>query len=143
MPTECSVDGCQAVTYARGFCHPHYDKFHLYGDPTYEREKTAPPECRVSLCGERAASRGLCEKHYTRWKRYKSFADLEPRDCIICGEPFDPANRRSKACKKSDCVRARKIQANNGSAAKREEKERTVECAGCGTTFTTTNRQRK
>lgn len=30
--STCSVDGCDRVVQARGWCHPHYARWHTYGD---------------------------------------------------------------------------------------------------------------
>lgn len=41
--TACSIDGCSKSLVARGWCHAHYKKWQLHGDPThgrtYERER--------------------------------------------------------------------------------------------------------
>lgn len=42
----CSVDGCDGVLYARGFCHKHYQRVMRYGDPLGGVKNHATPEER-------------------------------------------------------------------------------------------------
>lgn len=141
--TQCSVDGCPKQSYAKGMCRPHYNKNRLYGDPNYVRLSAAKVPCSVSMCDSIAVTRGLCEKHYTRWKRHRSVEDLEPRECEICGELFDPPGSRSFVCGKTECVRQRKLRNNRVAARNRKPTTRTANCAACGKEFTTQSKSRK
>lgn len=143
MMTTCSVSECNSRAFAKGMCQPHYNRQRLYGDPNYERPAKINEPCSVSQCENNAKTRGYCEKHYTRWKRHKSPADLEPRECEICGELFDPPGVRSFVCGKTECVRQKKLRNNRASARNRERKYRTVQCAGCSKTFRTQSPKRK
>ena len=139
----CYVAKCSIDAYAKGMCQPHYDRQRLYGDPNYVRPLKIVELCSVTACPDDAKTRGLCDRHYTRWKRHKSPDDLEPRECEICGELFDPPGVRSFVCSETECVRQRKLRNNRVSARNRERKYRTVQCAGCDKTFSTQSPKRK
>lgn len=39
----CTVEGCSAEHYARGYCVKHYWRWRRHGDPLTEAERTPPP----------------------------------------------------------------------------------------------------
>lgn len=68
----CSVDGCTRPAWARGWCHPHYRRWYLYGEPEADQPTGLPtiaPTCSVDGCHKPARGRGWCAKHYGRWQR--------------------------------------------------------------------------
>jgi 5-methylcytosine-specific restriction endonuclease McrA len=70
----CSIEGCESLHMARGFCTKHYRRWKEHGDPlTVLIGPEAPPKiCRVDDCERRARSHGLCTKHLQRMKRLGS-----------------------------------------------------------------------
>lgn len=65
----CSVDSCQRVSRARGWCTMHYNQWYAHGDPLVRRyiERGAQPICSVDGCERSHRSRGWCAMHYRRW----------------------------------------------------------------------------
>lgn len=66
----CSVGECEADRKTRDWCHKHYKRWQLYGDPL----KLHQYDCKGKTCGETDCKRparkvGLCNSHYTRrWR---------------------------------------------------------------------------
>ena len=71
MEGICSIEGCNEVIIARGWCSIHYRRFMRHGDPLYIRE-LMPKICTIDGCNNPVESRGWCSKHYSKWKRYKN-----------------------------------------------------------------------
>lgn len=69
---KCEVEGCAEKHDAKGFCHSHYCRWRLHGDP----EAGGPahmrrgPRCSVRGCDGKVTARGWCLKHYERWYRH-------------------------------------------------------------------------
>lgn len=70
---KCSVDNCDNIHDARGYCKKHYAKWNRHGDPLYE--KVYARICKVKDCGregsldangKRYLSNGYCFKHYNQ-----------------------------------------------------------------------------
>ena len=69
MTKICSVDGCERLHYAKGYCALHYRRFKVHGDPllgALERKI-----CTVDDCGKPAHGNGLCSWHYQRQRKGK------------------------------------------------------------------------
>lgn len=67
--TKCSVEGCERLTHAKGWCRPHWARMHRYG----RLEKIRGIDkgiCSVENCGEPTDSLGLCRLHYHRQYMY-------------------------------------------------------------------------
>lgn len=67
----CSIDRCDRVHAARGYCATHYRYWTEGKDPATAvlRVKRAPATCTVEHCGTGGKiRRGLCEMHYKRWR---------------------------------------------------------------------------
>lgn len=72
--TECSVDGCNKMAHARGWCPMHYVRWRKHGDlTTIARGGPKPkalserPPCSIEGCERLARTRGWCKRHYLRW----------------------------------------------------------------------------
>lgn len=63
----CSVDGCDRRPRTRGWCNPHYLKWHRTGDPEYQRPARLVSACSVDGCERPERCRGWCNAHYQRW----------------------------------------------------------------------------
>lgn len=57
----CSVHGCCAPHYARGFCREHYVQW---------RNANNSSVCSIDGCGKLVILRGWCRGHYLRWLRH-------------------------------------------------------------------------
>lgn len=79
MTKKCSVPGCPARHYARGWCSHHYNTNYAYGDPLhagvqsrvrscYRHEEGTP--CEVEGCSGKLLAKGLCRKHYSRLRKH-------------------------------------------------------------------------
>lgn len=69
----CSIDGCETVVQARGWCSKHYQRWQRYGHPLkggFFRTTPTSPFCKIEECGEPVKARGWCEKHYQRWHKH-------------------------------------------------------------------------
>lgn len=66
-PRRCSIDGCDQLHRARGWCGPHYDRWRRYGDPQPDRPLEGRKICQIDGCDERHYARGWCQDHYVRW----------------------------------------------------------------------------
>lgn len=63
--TKCSVDGCDKLTHAKGWCRAHWSRMHRFG----RLEKIRGIDkgiCKVENCNNSADSLGLCRLHYHR-----------------------------------------------------------------------------
>lgn len=69
----CSVDGCERVHKARGFCGKHHMAFLTYSDPlgrSLSRPRSVSGTCSVVGCERPVRARGWCMMHYTRWYKH-------------------------------------------------------------------------
>lgn len=81
--STCSVDACETVTVARGFCDRHYRKFRRYGDPLAGPGKgqdgadLLARTCSVDGCERHVRNRtlGVCRGH---GQIYANYGTLDP-----------------------------------------------------------------
>lgn len=69
----CSIDGCEQLHHARGFCRNHWKHWKTHGDPLIVRSRWdsyQKPVCSVDGCGRESLARGLCGGHYRRSRYY-------------------------------------------------------------------------
>jgi hypothetical protein len=86
----CSVEGCEAVHHAAGFCNVHYARWRKHGDPTKVRAGSGR-RCELDGCDKPHLARGLCNAHYTQMMRQGTAAVVRGVDlsCKHCGGVVD------------------------------------------------------
>lgn len=85
----CTVDGCDNLLRARGYCATHWARWRKYGTTELPTQPTHD-ECTVDGCGSKPRSKHspYCEMHYYRIRRNGSTATVKPRvkgDCVVDG----------------------------------------------------------
>lgn len=63
--TNCSVEGCELLTHAKGLCRRHYARLRLHGR-LHKIRGIDKGKCKVDGCESDADSLGLCRLHYQR-----------------------------------------------------------------------------
>ena len=66
----CSIDGCHKNYYGRNFCHQHYQRFMLYGDPLASDRRLKKSNCIIKDCNNLWKAKGYCPKHYQAFLKY-------------------------------------------------------------------------
>jgi hypothetical protein len=65
--TQCSVEDCGNLGYARGYCLKHYQRWYRHGDVNVvKRRASGRTFCTYPGCHEKNAANGLCIAHYSR-----------------------------------------------------------------------------
>ena len=70
---ECTVEGCQKISAAKGLCHTHYRRMCLYGDPSIVKQphiRGMSEYCRVQGCSKKSIAKSLCVAHYAKLRKY-------------------------------------------------------------------------
>lgn len=69
---RCSIDGCGAKHFGRGWCRKHYMRHRTHGDPlaTLYNRDGAPDVCTVAGCEQPHHSHGHCSAHAHRVRRH-------------------------------------------------------------------------
>lgn len=93
---KCSVEKCERVIAARGWCDLHYRRWKTHGDPLKGGAiRYAHSTCKLDGCGKKRIGRGYCSMHYSRLMNTGEVGSVEPiaagrmkESCIIpgCGE---------------------------------------------------------
>lgn len=113
----CTVEGCQSRANARGLCHMHWKRWHLYGDPM--KTKTAPTG-EPSAFLDRAAQSvtdDCIEWPYAKQKTGygvfqvgKSTRPAHREQCIRAhGQPPTDEHQAAHNCGNSSCVNPRHL----------------------------------
>lgn len=92
---QCSINGCENTTLARGWCNKHYLRWKTHGDPEYERP--GRKLCLIDDCENYRYGHGYCSKHYRRWK-----AHGDPLKLVQFESPKDSFETRTKW--QGDCL---------------------------------------
>jgi hypothetical protein len=66
--SPCSVDGCGRAVVCRGFCDPHYKRWHRHGDPGPAEILTRRADCSVPGCARPHFGQGYCKTHNYRFR---------------------------------------------------------------------------
>lgn len=68
----CSIDGCDRVTVARGWCRPHWKRWHRNGHPLGGNASRITPggPCAVDNCDKTSEKNGMCSNHYRSKLKY-------------------------------------------------------------------------
>lgn len=80
----CSIDACETQVYARGWCHKHYTRWRIHGDPLTNKARVRP-DCKVTDCAAKAVGHGFCPKHLQRWKKHGDPLYVRPTTCSVDG----------------------------------------------------------
>ena len=73
----CSVEGCEASRYCKGYCVKHYQRFRRYGIEGLADKATV---CSVEGCDRpHSSQRGMCNMHYMRWAKHGDPAVVKKR----------------------------------------------------------------
>lgn len=67
----CSIEGCDSVACARGWCSKHYQCWQRNGGPEVRRARGV---CTVDECERVARARGYCPMH---WKRVRNHGSTD------------------------------------------------------------------
>lgn len=95
MAKSCSISGCNKPAWARTWCHMHYRRWRVNGDPNVTRIRRKG-KCSVDGCEKPHDARGLCPTHYKRWQKHgdpnagvhiPAAPDIK-RTCEWCGRDF-------------------------------------------------------
>lgn len=68
MTIKCSIDNCEIVAHAKGWCRKHYTRWYNYGDPSIV--KNGNNVCGVNGCTNKYYSTGYCKTHYQHFYRH-------------------------------------------------------------------------
>lgn len=79
--STCAIDDCEKVRSRRDWCHSHYRRWRVYGDPLGTAKAKPPVLCSAEGCETKQLAKGLCHKHYERKRRNGSLDYVR--------EPFD------------------------------------------------------
>lgn len=66
---RCKIDNCERNAIARGWCHTHYKRWQVHGDPLVNH-KPRDRKCSIEGCENKHASIGYCAKHERHYRRY-------------------------------------------------------------------------
>lgn len=69
VPKTCSIEGCEKVAKARGWCNAHWLKWRKYGDPAAGYTKRQPRPCTTEGCEDPVTCKDRCNRHYLQWRR--------------------------------------------------------------------------
>lgn len=66
---QCKIDDCNRLMIARGWCHTHYKRWQVHGDPLVT-EKPRDRKCSIDGCDKKHSSIGYCSTHERQFRRY-------------------------------------------------------------------------
>ncbi|RKX92020.1 MAG: hypothetical protein DRZ90_14325 [Spirochaetes bacterium] len=83
----CSIEGCERVHMAKGYCELHYGRLRRTGDPMKVRKTHEPTFCTIPGCDRKHAGHGYCLLHYRRFMKYGDPLHLEVEKHGMSGTP--------------------------------------------------------
>lgn len=103
---NCSVEGCEAKHYAKGWCRSHWRRMYQYG----RLEKVIAlvrGNCTIDGCDKKIKAHGLCKNHYhtlrtygVHPKEYNEKLKIQNYVCAICEQPETTIHPLTKEVKK-------------------------------------------
>lgn len=66
----CSLENCDRPLCARGYCRPHYHRWHRGTALDAPPPRRLPAQCAVDGCERKPDARNLCSGHYQRLTKY-------------------------------------------------------------------------
>lgn len=91
--SACSIDGCGKPTAARGWCHAHYKKWQLHGDPTHGRSyERARGDGTINYAGYVAVSDGKTKRMQHVVVAERALGKPLPPSVVIHHVDGNPAN---------------------------------------------------
>lgn len=85
----CTVDGCETMNDARGYCPSHYNRWKRYGDPLGAPPVRPDRGCAVDGCERPHRNWGYCNLHCQRFYKH--------------GDPLRVIEVSRKPCKMAGC----------------------------------------
>lgn len=89
--TQCIVEGCEGVTYAKQLCQFHYGR-QVRGKPLTDPKFVLTPQgskCSVEGCHGKPRAKQLCSYHYERQKRGRPLdtpkRQIQGAECAVAG----------------------------------------------------------
>lgn len=91
----CKIPECEKPAKQRGWCHMHYRRWYIHGDPNFTMREPPQPgrPCGVSGCDRPYEGRGYCKSHRRLFIKYGT-PYPPPREIKICAECGSPAKAR-------------------------------------------------
>lgn len=81
---KCTVEECNNIRNAKGFCPKHYYRWKTYGDPLHTRHAAKAKKCSAEECERvvgKHGAKGLCARHYDQMRRKSA----DSPKCLISG----------------------------------------------------------
>lgn len=128
----CSIDDCDGVVAARGWCRKHYSRWHTHGDPIALPPRKLPPQnlskrhgCAVDGCDAKHHAKGYCHRHYSSHWRDENLERERATHAAYRARPEnrEKAKARSKAWREANPDRARELVASWREANRDRERE--------------------
>lgn len=64
---KCNIENCEKNVIARGWCHTHYKRWQIHGDPLKSLHRK---KCSVDQCNNKHSEIGFCSMHARRFRRH-------------------------------------------------------------------------
>lgn len=91
----CAVEDCERPSRARGWCMPHYQRWHRHGDPVATPPRYQPKTCTIDGCDEEHHALGWCRLH---WRRARDHDGDPQPDRPLRGDITDDGRKWCCGC---------------------------------------------